>query len=103
MSINREYRFYVKLDPIVLQDKFQCPLYNTKSGKCYICEFFNGLNVRLFREGRCGLKAKLRNVEYFRVEKHCPKPSKKNLKGDCLRCEDFLGFSNEGFYCKSID
>lgn len=98
-----EYGFYIKQkdNKIHTYIPYDCPIYDKKEGKCSECEFFKGLNPRVLKEGRCGVRIYAKPIEHFRVEQKCPK--KEIEHGECYRCANFLGFNNNNmFFCRGM-
>jgi hypothetical protein len=98
-----EYNMFVKQDMnnVRLQDIEECPIgpyLKDKKGQCSGCQFFGGLDLNIFREGKCKVAAFYKPISNFRDRNKCPK----TISGDCPHCRDFLGFSKDsGFYCQA--
>jgi hypothetical protein len=92
------YEFYVvvKDGKVRLHITADCPIAHTRKGQCSGCDQFLGLNPEVKNEGLCKAKQMLIHINGFRNPRMCKDPSK---CGDCTKCNKFMGFANNGFYC----
>jgi hypothetical protein len=104
VNMSSEYPTFIIMEgsKVSLNILTDCPLYDKQGGLCSACSFYRGLNLRVVREGKCGVAIHFKPIEEFRSRRSCPDLQERNNGADCHHCEHFLGFAdNRGFYCEA--